>query len=257
MAANLTFIVQSAKTHAHIFAFHCLRDALSKRGLTNTRRAIEAEDGRLQITTQLKDGHIFQYALLHLFHSIVVVIKNLLRTLQVEVVVGVFAPRKAHHRLQIVQLHAIFRTLRVEHVQLVQLFGEHLFNLVGPYFLIGLHEQFKAFRASFSVAQLLLDVLDLLLKEVFSLLLINLLTRLRADVLFQLQQLAFLVQHLQCADYAFHQRVGGQHLHLVHDAERHVRANEMQSQHVVLDVVQRILRLVGNLLVQFDVFDGR
>ena len=115
-----------------------------------------------------------------------VVVENLLRTLQIEVVVRIFAPRQVHHRLQIVHLHAVFRSLRVEHVEFVEFLEEHFLDILRPVLAKRFRLKLVAFGRTVTVAQLFLDVLDLLLQEVLTLLLVDVLARLGADVLSEL-----------------------------------------------------------------------
>ena len=256
VTANFAFVVQTAQAHAHVFALHGGGYRFAQRCLADSRRAVETDDGALQVATQLQNGHVFQYALLHLLHSVVVAVKDFLCTLQIEVVVCVFSPRQIHHRLQVVHLHAVLRSLRVEHVELVEFLEEHLLNVFRPLLAECLYFEVVTLRRAVAVAQFFLDVLDLLLQEVLALLFVDVFARLGSNVLTQLQQLYLLVERLQYEDHAIHHRVGLQHLDLIAYAERQVRTDEVQGEYVVLDVVQSKLRLVGDVLVLMDVFNG-
>ena len=75
--------------------------------------------------------------------------------------------------MQIVQLHAVFRPLWIEHVEFVEFFVEGLLNLLVPFAGTGFLEQFLTFGRAFAIAQFLLDVLDLLLQEILTLLLVE------------------------------------------------------------------------------------
>ena len=145
----------------------------------------------------------------------------------------------------------------MKQVELVDFVGENLAHLLRPLLFLRLFNQFGTLWRTLAVAQFLLDVFDLLLQEILALLLVDVLARFRADVLPQLQQLNLLVQRFQHLDHALHHRCRAYHSHSVGNAERHVRTDEIHGQHLILDVVQRELRLVGNVLVLVDVFDGR
>ena len=122
-----------------------------------------------------------------------VVVEHAPRTLQVEVVLCVFAPRQCNHRLQIVVLYAVLRTLRVEHVEFVKFLAESLCNVLRPVLLSRFLLKLLAFRRTFASAKFLLYVLNLLLQEVFALLLVEILAGLCADILLQFEQLNLLV----------------------------------------------------------------
>ena len=81
---------------------------------------------------------MFQDALLHLLHAVVVLVQDALGTLQVEVILGIFVPGQVHQRLQVVQLHVEVGTLRVQVVEFVGFLIEHLSDLHRPFFLVGL-----------------------------------------------------------------------------------------------------------------------
>ena len=193
MSANLALVVQTAKRHAHILALHGCGDALSERSLAYSRRAVETDDRRLEVAAQLQHSHVFEDALLYLFHAVVVVVENALCSFQVEIVLGIFAPRQSDHCLQIVELYAILRTLRVEHIELVEFLTENLCNILRPVLLSRFLLKFLAFWRTFASAKFLLDVLNLLLQKVFALLFVEILASLCADILLQFEQLNLLV----------------------------------------------------------------
>ena len=119
VSANFRFVVQSAQRHAHILTIHGRGDALSKTGFAHSGRSVKANDGRFKVAAKLQHGQMLQDTVLHLFHSIVVVVQNLLGTLDAEVVFGVFVPRQAHHCLQISELYAVIGTLRIKCIKLI------------------------------------------------------------------------------------------------------------------------------------------
>ena len=102
-------------------------------------------------------------------------VKYALCTLEVEVVLGIFSPRKVCHCLEIVILYAVLRALRIKHIQLVKLLSEYLVHLFRPSLALSLLLKVLAFWRTFASAKFLLNVLDLLLQEVFALLLVEIL----------------------------------------------------------------------------------
>ena len=237
MTSNLALVVQSAQRHAHILALHSRGNALAKRCLAHTRRAVEADNGRLEVASKLKHSHIFEDALLYLLHTVVVVVQYALRALEVEVVLGVLAPGQVGHCLEVVELYAVLRTLRVEHIQLVKLLLEYLAYLLWPVLGLGFLFQLLALWRAFAVAQLLLDVLYLLLQEVLALLLVEVLACFRAYVLLQFEQLYLLVQCTQCTNDTILKAVGSNKILLVFDVERQVGTYKVDGNNIVGDVV--------------------
>ena len=104
-----------------------------------------------------------------------VAVEDAFGAFQVEVVGRKFAPRQFHHRLQIVQLHTVLGTLLMQQVELVDFLAERLAHLLGPLLFLGSFDEFGPLWRTLAVAQLLLDVLDLLLQEIFALLFVDVL----------------------------------------------------------------------------------
>ena len=135
-----------------------------------------------------------------------VAVQNLLCPLQVQVVLGVFAPRQSHQRLQVGQLHVEVGRVLVDLVQFLYLFIEILLDVLGPFLRLGLLEQFLLLGGAL-VAHLGLQVLDLLLQEVVALLLVNIVARLVADVQLQRLQVDFAIDDAQGIEQALLQTV--------------------------------------------------
>ena len=245
--------MKSAERHTHILSLHGCRNRLAERGLADTRRTVEADDRRLEVTTKGKDGHIFKNTLLHFLHSVVILVEYLLGTLQVQVVLCIFAPGKTDEGLQIVQLYIELGTLRIQVVEFVSLFEEHFTHLVGPFLVFGLAEQLTLLRRRLAVAHLGLQVLNLLLQEVVALLLVDVLTSLVSDVGFQVLEVDLAVQNLHQAEQSFFHEFHFQKGHLLLHAERHVRTHEVQGHDIVGDILDGESSLVGNFLTDIDV----
>ena len=133
MATDLCLVVQTTQRHTHVLTFHGGGDGFAKGSLTHTRRTVETDNRTLLVASQGEYGHVLQDALLHLLHAVVVLVEDLLRTLQVEVVLGVFVPGQTDERLQIGELHVELRRLRVQVVQLLAFLVEHLTGLTVPF----------------------------------------------------------------------------------------------------------------------------
>ena len=94
MTADFRLVVKTSERHPDVFSAHCLGDALAKTCLAHSWRTVEAEDWRLEISSQTQYGDVLQDAFLHFFHPVVVGIKNFPCPVQVKVVDGVFVPGK-------------------------------------------------------------------------------------------------------------------------------------------------------------------
>ena len=86
--------MKSAERHAGIFAAEGPGYRLAKRGLAYSRRAVKAQDGRFEISLELKDSKMLEYPLFHFFKTVVVIIKHALCIMKIQIVIGEFIPRQ-------------------------------------------------------------------------------------------------------------------------------------------------------------------
>ena len=66
--------------------------------------------------------------------------------LQVEIVFRIDPPRQVDHVLQVVELHTVFRTLRIVKLQLVEFLVECCRNFFIPFLILGLLQKLTMFR---------------------------------------------------------------------------------------------------------------
>ena len=133
----------------------------------------------------------------HLVQAIVVGIKNALGAFQVKVVLGVFLPRQVNEVLQIVQLDAVFRRLRMRALQLLQFPIEDLCHFLRPFLLRRLLRQLLDILLVGSTAQFLLNGTQLLVKIILALLLVHIDAHLALYLLLQFHHLLLIGQHSQ------------------------------------------------------------
>src|SRR5207244_6958674 len=88
VAADLRLVADTPQRQAHELAAHGARDRLAERGLADARRADEAEDGALRVLTELAHGQVLEDAVLDLLEVEVVLVEDLARVAEVEVVLG-------------------------------------------------------------------------------------------------------------------------------------------------------------------------
>ena len=106
------------------------------------------------------------------------------------------------------------------------------------------------------MAEFFLDILDLLLQEVFALLLIKIHSCLLTYLLLEFQQLSFAVKYLKQTVSPFFCIINFKQFHLVFDAERQRAAHIVDRDHFVLNARQSKLCLVGHVFIESDILFG-
>ena len=123
-----------------------------------------------------------------------VFIKNFLCVFKVEVVFGIFIPRQLYNVFKVIVLDTIFSHLRIHSLEFTEFFLESLFNIIRPFFLSSLF--FKDFDIYLirSSAEFFLDGSQLLVKEIFALLLVHIHLNLILNLMFQFKHLHVISQ---------------------------------------------------------------
>ena len=189
----------------------------------------------------------------NLLHAVVVAVEDALRTLQVKAVLGIYAPRQRDERLQVVEQDTVVGRLGIDIVELGELLGKELAHLIGPGLEEGLLLELPLVLRLAAVAQLLADVLDLLVEEVLLLLLVDVGARLVLDVLLDVQELGFAVEDLQQLEQSQLHVVLLQQHDLVVNVADDVGGDEIDDGEVVADVLQGDHRLVGDVVVHLHI----
>ncbi len=192
--SDFGLVIQAPQRHPHILPAQRLRDGTAQRSLPHSRRAIQAEYRRLHVFLQLQHGQMLDDAFLHLFQPVMIPVQHPAGMGQVEIIRRIRFPRQIDDGLQILHLHRIIGRLRVEALQLVKLLVEDPGNRFRPLLACGLLFQFLHVPLVRIASQFLLDRLDLLLQEIFLLLLVDVLLRLHLDGSLQLYHLELPVQ---------------------------------------------------------------
>ena len=172
-------------------------------------------------------------AVFHLVKAEMVGVEDALGAFQVEVVLGELAPRQVNEVLQVVELYAVFRCLRMGALQLLQFPFKDLGHFLRPFFLCGLLFQLLDVLLVGIAAQLFLDGAQLLVEIILTLLLVHIHAHLVLDLLLQLYHLLLggqhsqkVVGHLHDVRRFKHHLLGGQvHLHVAgHEIHQEFRA---------------------------------
>ena len=151
-----------------------------------------------------------------------VLVEYLAGVLYVEVIGGALAPGKACEELQIVELYVIVWGLGRYAVELRNLFVEYLLHLGAPFLILAFILELGGVLVGYVYAELLLNILQLVLQEVFLLLLVQLLVRAVLDFLLYSQKLQFCVHHCEQFVSFFFYTVGLQQCHLLLYAKAYV-----------------------------------
>ena len=101
MAADLRLVAHAADREPDELASERVRDRVAERGLADAGRPDEAEDLAGDLVAQLRDGEVLDDPVLHLLEVEVVGVEHLARVLEVEVVLGVLAPRQRQDPLEV------------------------------------------------------------------------------------------------------------------------------------------------------------
>ena len=139
-------------------------------------------------------------------------------------------------------------------IQLVTFFIEELLNLLGPLLLLGLLQQVFLLGRTLT-RHLGLQILYLLLQEVVSLLLVNVVASLVADVQLECQEIDFAIDNAQSVEQTLLDGIHLQQGHLLLDSEGKIRTDEVECHDVVADILDGKRCLVGNILAHVDVVD--
>jgi len=187
----------------------------------------------------------------------VVLVEHFLSAFEVKIVLCVQSPRQGGHLLQVVELHAVFRTLRVEHVELVQFLVKGLGNFLGPLHVLGFFQQLMLLGRPLAASQFLFDVLHLLLQEIFFLLLIEVFAGFLVNLVSELLELNLPVFNLQQFDDSFLDVAVFQQPDLVFDRQWQVGAHEVGEHDWVGEVLDGHQNVIRNLLTALDQLFGR
>ena len=174
VSAYFALVVHTAERDAYVVALECAGYALAEAGLTYSWRTVETEYGGFHVGFELEDCEMLEDSLLDLLHAVVVMVENLLGSLEIKIVSCEFSPRKLQHGLQVVELHVVVGALGVDARQFGQFLFKSLGSLQTPVLAVGLLTQIlyvvKFVGELVGIAQLSLEVANLLVEEILTLL---------------------------------------------------------------------------------------
>ena len=255
VSTDFALVVQTAERDTHVFAAQTFGNAAAKGGLTHPRRAHQTEDGGAMCGAHAEQCELFDDALLHFFHSVVVAVENAASMAQVAVVGGRFAPRQRGNGVEIGQRNAVVRAAGIEAVQLFHLLFEERADVVGQREAFDLGAKLSAF-AVFPVTQFVVDVFQLLLQEILLLLPIDFAVRAFLNLFAQVEQLDFAIEQTQQGVSALHEAVFQQQKGLFLGGDGEIRGHEIDEKHRIADVLHRHLGFHAERIAHFHIVEG-
>ena len=136
---------------------------------------------------------VLKYALFDFLQSIMLAVQYALRIRNADFIFRLLPPRQVGQRLQIVKFYAVIRVLRIKAFELLQLFIKCLLHFWWKVQIFCLLSQLFHV-AILRIAEFALNILNLLLQEIFFLLLIQLFARLVLNMQLQRSILALSIQ---------------------------------------------------------------
>ena len=137
---------------------------------------------------------MFQNAFFDRIHTEMIPVEHLLGILQVEIILGKFAPGQIEHCFHIIELGGVIGCMGAHTFEFFQLLVECLCHLLRPFFCFGPVPEVFDFLLGRVFTEFILNGFHLLLQEVFALLLINSLFGFVLDGQFDFEQLRFFVE---------------------------------------------------------------
>ncbi len=248
MTADLGFVAHAADREAHELAAHRLRDRLPERGLADARRSDEAQDRPRQLVLQLAHGEVLDDAILDLLEIVVVLVEDLARPRDVDLIRRRDAPRQLREPVEVRANHAVLGRCRRDFGEPVELALRRLLHVLGHVRVVDLLAQLVRFgllRIGF--AELFLDRPHLLAKVELALVLLHLALDVGLDLVAQLDDFELLGDHAR--EHA--QPLRGVALFedrlTVRRLEPHRRGDEVREQVGIGDVVDLHLHLARRL----------
>ena len=226
MAADLRLVTYAAERQPHELSSGGAGDGLGQRGLAHSGRPDKAQNGATGLLDQLTNGQELQDPLFDLDQTVVVLVEDSLRPVNVAQLAGLLAPGNREQPLQIVARDRGLRRHGGHDLESLELEQRLLLGLCRHLRLLDLLlELFGLIETIFLASQLLLDRLHLLVQVVLFLRPFHLVLDAAADLAIHLQLLGLGVQHTHHARQALGRRGGLQQGLLLLHADGQVRGD--------------------------------
>ena len=198
VAADLRLVADAADREPRELPPERAGDRLAERGLADARRPDEAEDLAGGILLELRDGEVLDDPLLHLVEVVVVLVEDLARAVEVEVVGRRHAPWQRREPVEVGADHAVLGGRRREPLEPRELAVGRLAHVLRQLERVEpLPQLVRVGLLGIALAELLLDRLQLLAEEELALALLELRLHLRLDLRAELVDLELAVEDLR------------------------------------------------------------
>ena len=252
VTADFGFVAQPSEAHAHVFAAERLGNASTQRRFSNPWRAVQTQDGGLEVALDFEHGEVLDDALLDFFEAVVVLVEHGLGVIQVKIVLRHLIPWQVEQRLEVIGLHAVFAGLRVHPLELADFLVKGFSGVVWPILGGCLGALFKDFLLEGIGPELVLDGLHLLVQEELPLLLVEVGFDLALNVLFQGQHLLLLVEQFEDFLGALTQVDFFKDALFVLHLDLHVAADEIHQEAQTIDPLDRFRGLRRDVWIHLD-----
>ena len=163
MTANFRFVAHAAQTYPHKLAAERVGNRLTQTGFADAGRPEKTHDRAVPLRIEFPHGQIFDQALFNFFQIVVIAIQDLLRLLEIEVVLAQVIPRKICDDLDVTDDDGELRAGRRNKIEPLQFALGLLHHCLGR---LGFFEPFAQllrlfFAAALGLAQFALDRLEL------------------------------------------------------------------------------------------------
>src|SRR5438067_4571579 len=128
MTADLRFIPDAAQAHTHKLSTERIGNRLAKACFADTGWPEETKNRAVPLRVQFADCQILDKPALYFFEVVMISIEDLLRLIQIEIVLAQLRPRQFRDRFDITDDDGIFRTGRRDNIKAPQFpisLGEH------------------------------------------------------------------------------------------------------------------------------------
>lgn len=168
MTSYLGLVMQTAESDAHIFSAESRCHRAPERGLPDTRRSVQAQDGGFCILTELQHSHLLDDSFLHFLKSEMVAVKNLLHGVESEVGIVTVIPRKTQILVKIGVLNCVIGRCRIESSEFAEFLVKPFFRFLIPFLEFRPGLKFIDFRV-FILSEFILYLLYLCAEELVTL----------------------------------------------------------------------------------------
>ena len=260
VAADFGLVAHAAERQADELAVHRAGDRLGERGLADSGRSGEGEDGRLRLLDQRAHGEELEDALLDLLEPVVVLVEDLLGALEVAALARLLVPGHRDQPVEVVARDRRFGRHRRHRFQALELLDRLFLDVLRHLRLFDLLLQLVDLVALLVLAaQFLLDRLHLLVEVVLLLRLLHLLLHARLDAAIDLELVDLDFEDAGDAVQPFERRDDLEQVLLLVDADDQVRGDGVGQLAGIVDahggnhrVVVQVVRQLHVLLEQRD-----